>query len=124
MSDTNNIILYVNDAEASARFYSSVLELEAIQAVPGFALFALPSGLRLGLWNRDGVQPAPEAGSGGSEVGFQVGDAASVDAMSEAWAGRGVEIALRPTDMPFGRTFVGRDPDGHRLRVYALADGM
>lgn len=27
-----------------------------------------------------------------------------------------------PTDLEFGRSFVATEPDGHRIRVYALAD--
>jgi len=30
-----------------------------------------------------------------------------------------VPIALPPTDLDIGRSFVALDPDGHRLRVYA-----
>jgi hypothetical protein len=32
-----------------------------------------------------------------------------------------VSIIQEPTDMDFGRTFVGLDPDGHRVRVFAPA---
>jgi len=32
-----------------------------------------------------------------------------------------VSILQGPTDMEFGRTFVGLDPDGHRLRIFAPA---
>jgi predicted enzyme related to lactoylglutathione lyase len=27
----------------------------------------------------------------------------------------------QPTDIDFGRTFVGLDPDGHRLRVFSAS---
>ena len=33
-------------------------------------------------------------------------------------------IAFPPTDLDFGRSFVALDPDGHRLRVYAVAEEM
>lgn len=123
MSDTNNIILYVRDVEASVRFYGGTLELETLQAVPGFALLALPSGLNLGLWKRDAVMPAAETATGGSEIGFRVDDPETVDAIHGVWSDRGVAIALPPTDLGFGRSFVGTDPDGHRLRVYAPSNG-
>ena len=32
---------------------------------------------------------------------------------------RGVKIAQAPTRMDFGYTFLGLDPDGHRVRVFA-----
>lgn len=122
MSETNNIILYVQDVDASVRFYAGTLELETLQSVPGFALLALPSGLNLGLWKRDAVQPAAAAAPGGSEIGFKVDDAETVDALFRTWSDKGVAIALPPTDLGFGRSFVGTDPDGHRLRVYAPAN--
>lgn len=36
----------------------------------------------------------------------------------------GATIALPPTELDFGRSFVAVDPDGHRLRVYALTEEM
>ncbi|MEW5421674.1 VOC family protein [Amorphus sp. 3PC139-8] len=123
MSDTNIIILYVTDVEASVRFYARVLELEALEASPGFALFALPSGLKLGLWRSDAVTPPAEHGGVGSEIGFQVAEAGHIDAICQAWTAKGVGIAFPPTDLGFGRSFMVHDPDGHRLRVYARANG-
>jgi len=35
-----------------------------------------------------------------------------------------VEILQAPVTLEFGHTFVGADPDGHRLRVYSRAEGM
>ncbi|OWY84142.1 drug:proton antiporter, partial [Raoultella ornithinolytica] len=29
-----------------------------------------------------------------------------------------------PVTLEFGHTFVGADPDGHRLRVYSRAEGL
>ena len=75
----------------------------------------------LGLWSRHGVEPAPSAAGGGSEIGIAVDNPAAVDATCAAWKARGVSIAQEPTEMDFGRTFVGLDPDGHRLRVFAPA---
>ncbi|MBB3770526.1 catechol 2,3-dioxygenase-like lactoylglutathione lyase family enzyme [Angulomicrobium tetraedrale] len=120
MTDASNILLYVNDPAASARFYTRLLERDPIEQSPGFALFPLAAGVALGLWRRDDVQPAPQLRAGGGEIGFKVADAAAVDAAYESWAAQGVAIALKPTDLDFGRSFVALDPDGHRLRVYAL----
>ncbi|GAB4071255.1 VOC family protein [Ancylobacter sonchi] len=119
MIDASNLFLYVNDPRASARFYGDVLERAPLETSAGHALFALAPGLRLGLWRRDGVKPTPHLRSGGNEIGFKVADAAAVDATYEQWAKKGVAIALPPTDLDFGRSFVALDPDGHRLRVYA-----
>lgn len=115
----STLLLYVADPAASARFYARLLGLEPVEASPTFVLFALPAGPALGLWRRDGVLPAPAAAGGGSEIGFRVGEAAQVDRLHAGWLEKGATIALPPTDLDFGRTFLALDPDGHRLRVYA-----
>lgn len=119
MIDASNILLYVNDPATSARFYGSLLEREPITETASFARLQLAPGLSLGLWRRDGVKPLPHLRAGANEIGFRVADAAAVDAAFESWANKGVPIALPPTDLAFGRSFVALDPDGHRLRVYA-----
>lgn len=124
MTDTNTLFLYVTDASVSASFYTRLLGIEPVEASPTFALFILPSGLALGLWGKDGVQPAPVTGGGGSEIGFKVDSAARIDGTYADWLARGAKIAFPPTDLDFGRSFVALDPDGHRLRVYAVAEEM
>ena len=77
-------------------------------------MFALDSGVMLGLWSRHTVEPAATP-AGGSEIAVTVED---VDAVYADWSARGLPIVQEPTDMDFGRTFVALDPDGHRLRVF------
>jgi len=124
MIDASKILLYVNDPAASARFYGSLLEREPIKETASVAVLELAPGMSLALWRRDGVKPLPHLRSGGNEIGFRVADAAAVDAQYECWANKGVPIALPPTDLDFGRSFVALDPDGHRLRVYASDSDM
>lgn len=124
MTDINTLFFYVADATVSAGFYTELLGIEPVEVSPTFALFILPSGLALGLWGKDGVQPAPVAGGGGSEIGFKVDSAAQIDSTHLDWQTKGATIAFPPTDLDFGRSFVALDPDGHRLRVYAVADEM
>src|SRR4051812_46595096 len=119
MSDPNFILLYVNDPTASAAFYAELLGHPALEASPTFAMFALSSGVMLGLWSKHTVEPASPAHFGGFELAFTVADAAEVCAKHAAWAARGLPIAQAPTDLDFGHTFVALDPDGHRLRVFA-----
>jgi catechol 2,3-dioxygenase-like lactoylglutathione lyase family enzyme len=118
MTDPNLIILYVDNPPASATFYGRLLGCEPVEQSPTFAMFALKSGLALGLWSRHTVEPAATP-VGGCEVCFKVADAATVDATHADWRRRGLAIIQPPTEMDFGRTFVAGDPDGHRLRVYA-----
>jgi catechol 2,3-dioxygenase-like lactoylglutathione lyase family enzyme len=121
MSDTHFVILYVDKPAASAAFYSALLQRPPLESSPTFALFALDSGLMLGLWSRHTVEPAAAGRGGASELAFTVADAEALDRRHLDWSLRGLPILQAPTDMDFGRTFVALDPDGHRLRVFAPA---
>lgn len=123
MLDANFIILYVDSPQASARFYADLIGSEALEASPTFAMFALPSGARLGLWSRHTVEPAAQAAGGGGEIAMVVGSNEAVDATHADWQRRGLPILQAPTDLDFGRTFVAADPDGHRLRVFHPFEG-
>jgi catechol 2,3-dioxygenase-like lactoylglutathione lyase family enzyme len=120
MRNVGFILVYVADVAASAAFYASILGRPAIEASPTFAMLPAAPGLMLGLWRRDGVQPAATSG-GGAEIAFRVDNPAEVDAAYAEWRGKGVKIAQAPTKMDFGYTLVGLDPDGQRLRVFAPA---
>jgi predicted enzyme related to lactoylglutathione lyase len=121
MSDPNFVILYVESPAASAAFYGTLLGKTPVESSPTFALFALDSGIMLGLWSRHTVEPAAAATGGGCEIGFSVADRDAVDAAHDNWRGRGLPILQSPTEMDFGRSFVVADPDGHRLRVFFAA---
>ena len=120
--DPNFVILYVNDATASASFYAELLGRKPVEAAPTFSMFALESGVMLGLWTKRGVEPEATP-PGGSELCFSVGGAGAVDALHVDWRKRGLDIIQSPVEMDFGRTFVALDPDGHRLRVFAPRAG-
>jgi len=119
MPDLDFVLLYVDSPAASAAFYADLLGKPPVEASPTFALFAMASGVMLGLWSRHTVEPAATAGGGGAEIAFTVADAAAVRATHGDWAARGLPILQAPTAMDFGFTFVALDPDGHRLRVFA-----
>ena len=118
MPDLSLVILYVDDPIASATFYADLLGQAPAEQSRTFAMFSLPSGIGLGLWSRHTVEPAAAAAGGGTEIAFM---AADVDAIHADWSAKGIPIAQPPTDLDFGRAFVGLDPDGHRLRVFAPA---
>ena len=120
---SNSILLYVTDAAASARYYERILGQKPVEASPTFAIFFLKSGLGLGLWGRGGVEPASSVPGGGSEIGFKVDSASDVDRWHAAWSANGAAVLMPPSELDFGRSFVATDPDGHRLRVYAVTDG-
>jgi predicted enzyme related to lactoylglutathione lyase len=87
---------------------------------PTFAMFALESGVMLGLWSRHTVKPAATP-PGGGEIAFTVADIAALNAVHGDWRKRGLTVIQPPTRLDFGDTFVALDPDGHRLRVFAPA---
>jgi predicted enzyme related to lactoylglutathione lyase len=116
MTDLSFINLYVADTAASVTFYTALLGGKPVQASPGYAMFATKSGVTLGLWARDNVQPVVSSTRGETcEICFTVAD---TDATHDDWVARGIAIAQPPTTMGFGRTFTALDPDGHRLRVF------
>jgi len=117
--DPNFVILYVENAVASADFYTALLSRPPVEKSPTFAMFALESGLMLGLWTRRGVEPAVAAPGSGGELAFSRADDEAVRMLYREWERRGLAMAQAPTRMDFGYTFVALDPDGHRLRVFA-----
>ncbi|MGO9700749.1 MAG: VOC family protein [Xanthobacteraceae bacterium] len=119
MTQPNFMLLYVDSPRASGEFYSALLAREPVETSPTFVLFVLDSGLKLGMWARHLVKPAPSAPAGGTEIVIPVEKPAAVDTTHAVWRARGLPVIQEPTDMDFGRTFVALDPDGHRLRVFA-----
>ncbi|MBI3885323.1 MAG: VOC family protein [Opitutae bacterium] len=122
-ADPNFIILYVESPSASAAFYAALLGRPPVESSPNFAMFSLTGGVMLGLWARHDVEPAAVAAGGGAEIGFVVGDRATVEARHAEWQARGLRILQVPVAMDFGYTFTAADPDGHRLRVFVPAAG-
>ncbi|CAM2152941.1 VOC domain-containing protein [Pararobbsia alpina] len=121
LSDPNMMILYVDNPVASAAFYADLLGKQPVDASPTFAAFRLDSGVMFGLWSKHTVEPAAPAAVGGAELAFGLPDYDTVAQVFRAWSGRGLKIVQQPTDLDFGRTFVALDPDGHRLRAFAMA---
>ena len=112
------LLLYVDSPATSANFYSRLLDRPPVELSPTFALFILDSGLKLGLWSRQDVEPATQVVGGGGELALGVADNQTVDRLHIQWAESGVSIAQDPTALDFGYTFVALDLDGHRLRVF------
>jgi predicted enzyme related to lactoylglutathione lyase len=119
MSHPNFIILYVSSPTTSAVFYERLLGQPPVEATPTFAMFALKSGVMLGLWARRAVEPLATGSAGAMEVAIAVDNTNAVTALHQAWKAQGLPIVQEPTAMDFGFTFVATDPDGHRLRVFA-----
>ena len=112
------ILLYVSNPLNSLKFYETILGTKAIDQAPTFAMLPFNDATILGLWIESGVKPAASAKAGATELGFHVEDRTAVDSTFDRWKSEGVAMVLDPTKLDFGYTFVGVDPDGHRLRVF------
>jgi catechol 2,3-dioxygenase-like lactoylglutathione lyase family enzyme len=116
--DPNFTILYVADMPKSAAFYDALMQREPVEASDTFRMYLLATGARFALWQRDGVQPIATT-PGGVEFCFAEASPEDVDIVAASWREREIPIVQEPVLTEFGYTFVGLDPDGHRLRVYA-----
>ncbi len=112
------VILYVKDPAASAGFYTRILGIGPVEASPGFVMYVLSSGLKLGLWKKSEVQPAVSAHPGASELCISTDSREVVDATVAGWRAAGTSIVMEPAALDFGYGFVARDPDGHLIRVF------
>ncbi|AKV00355.1 hypothetical protein AKJ09_07018 [Labilithrix luteola] len=116
----NYILLAVRNPRESVKLYKQLLGCEPVENSETFALFVLPSGLKIGLWLASDVEPKPAA-PGGVEIAFSEPSREAVLRTYEEWKALGLEVLQEPKDMPFGFTFVVQDADGHRLRPFVLA---
>lgn len=112
----NLTILYVRDPATSAAFYSALLGRQPEHVFPAFVSYDLGNGFQLGLWSAHSLKPRPPASGNRSELAFSV-HAGEVDRLYGEWQSLGVPIDEELHEAVFGPTFVGLDPDGHRLRV-------
>lgn len=120
MTVLNYILLSVANPARSEEFYSKLLNTKPVENSPTFVLYVLPNGIKLGLWIDSGIEPKPLR-AGGVEVTFSETSDDAVRATFADWTAKGADILQPLTQMDFGFTFVASDPDGHRLRVFAIS---
>ncbi len=118
MRNPNFVIFYVKDPATSAAFYSRLFGIEPREASPTFVMFALQSGMMLGLWIRDEVSPPVRSEPGAAELAVAVENHGEVDSIFADWKKAGATVALEPVKLDFGYGFAVRDPDGHLIRVF------
>jgi len=103
MTDPNFVLLYVSQPTVSAQFYSVLLGYEPIESAPTFAMFALSSGVMLGLWGKEGVLPGASLTSGGAEIAIAVKSDTEVDGLYQLWCSRGLVMIQTPCALDLGR---------------------
>ncbi len=118
LSDPNLVLFYVKNPAKSEEFYKNLLDTQPIESSPTFAMFIMKTGLRLGLWAKEDIERS--SNRGGMELSFQVNSNEMVDEIHKQWSDKEISIIQAPTQMDFGYTFVGIDPDEHRLRIFCL----
>jgi len=117
MMEPKWFVLHVEDIDRSAALYTDLLGITPMRPSPTFASFPLSSGAFFELKQRSASDPPAEAASGDAETCFPATSREEVERICADWRGRGLRIALEPSDKILGYTFVALDPDGHRLRV-------
>lgn len=110
-------ILFVRDLPAEQKFYTEKLGFPLIPegSDERFALFGIDGETPIALQTADSAPEGSETRAGGVELGLVVDD---VDAVYRDWQAKGVETLTAPKDLPFGRSFDARDPEGHLFTVY------
>ena len=121
MRTLNYVLLAVREPGKSAQLYTRLLGREPVENSPTFVLYVLPTGLKVGLWQADEIEPKPLP-AGGVELSFTEDSREAVDATHDECRRLGLRIVQEPTAMDFGYTFVAEDPDGHRLRPFVPAE--
>lgn len=117
VKSANYIALIVEDVDKTATFYKEKLGMKTNDelTVSGkHAIFQLEGGAMFAL------QGAIEA-KDGSAINQSIAVALAVDDADSCYAElkkQGVELIDEPNDMPYGRTFLMRAPDGQVLRIY------
>lgn len=121
MSEPSLFILYVDNPAASKDFYQDLLGLNLVESSPTFVMFSLASGVMLALWSKHTVEPKVGQIAASGEYAISVESDAMVEEYHQRWSSKGITIIQPPQTMDFGYTFTATDPDGHRLRVFAMS---
>lgn len=114
------VILYVDDLAQAKAFYTKTLGMTVLEEVSGptFVTLRPNGGSLVGLQDRAAARfPARDHQPGSVELSFESND---VDATWHDWKEKGVEMVSEPADLPFGRYFMAKDPEGYFLSVYRL----
>ena|SRR5258708_22234486 len=123
--DLNYIIVYVDDLDKARAFYTQSLGMTVMEALssPTFVTLRPAGGSMVGLQDKKAsrLPPNQEKQPGSVELSFAVDD---VDETWKRWKDKGVEMVTEPMDLPFGRYFMAKDPEGHYLSAYRFSQKL
>lgn len=114
----NMLALYVESMQRSLEFYEELFSAKPVEQYPEFSMFALPSGLLIGLWLKSTVEPATSFTGQGHELLFSYENAEQVEKAYREIKQKEFAIELELASLECGYSFVINDPDNHRIRFY------
>lgn len=106
------VTLHTPNYPAARAYFTDVLGFEVTEERPGANAFVQASGVGLAIRTDEGVRPPLGAGVSSYFI------VPNVDEYHARLIERGADIAEPLHDMPFGRTFSVKTPDGHLLGFY------
>ena len=111
------VTLFCGQVAEMRNFYVNTLGLHEIKEMtsPTFCTLMTNGGSLIGLQDVKTSLGGQIATHGEVELGLEVED---VDATYGRWKADNLEVTSPPINLPFGRTFQGKDPEGHLLRIY------
>ena len=120
----NHAVLYVRDAERSARWYEEVLGFRTVMSMPGAYFVQAPDSTNdhdLGLFSiGEGAQPSP-AGRGAVglyHLAWEVGTLADLSAIRDRLSEAGALVGS--SDHGSTKSLYAKDPDGIEFEVVWL----
>src|SRR3954453_20664288 len=124
----NHAVLYVRDAEQSARWYEEVLGFRTVMSMPGAAFIQAPDSSNdhdLGLFSiGEGARPSP-AGRGGAvglyHLAWEVGTLADLAAVRDRLTEAGALVGA--SDHGTTKSLYAHDPDGLEVEVVWVSPG-
>ena len=127
LRNLTDVALFVANLERAIAFYGETLGFELKRRDVGFAEFRT-NGVGLALWEVSDVSTALELAETSRQglsamVAVRVETPASVDALYDELAAKGVTIVQAPTTQAWNaRTTYFSDPDGNLWEIYTWVD--
>ncbi|GAB4569239.1 MAG: hypothetical protein Kow0077_01430 [Anaerolineae bacterium] len=116
------LTVFVRNLERAREFYTGVLGLQLVEELTyGSIVMLRPVRGPLIALEFDVAMFTPGADPVGVEIGIAVNN---LEAVWQRWQAYGTPVINAPHDFALGRAFVGKGPEGHRLRVYQLREGF
>jgi catechol 2,3-dioxygenase-like lactoylglutathione lyase family enzyme len=116
------ITIFVRNLERATHFYTEVIGLPLVEdlTVGPFAVLKPTIGPLI-IMEFDPTMFTPGADPVGFELSVFVDD---FDGVWARWQAYGTAVLARPHQLPLGRSFVGKGPEGHRIRINELTEGL